>query len=101
MPLELVKDCPCGGIHRLETTDRQICETQVMDTREQHIVPLPVKRLVKRRNQSIPKAYRWYQEVELSCGTTRRVRVDATDEDQRTGFKRAERVRQHAPRSAV
>lgn len=100
-PLELVKHCPCGGIHRLETMDGRICETQVMDTGEQHTAPCPVRRLVKRRNLSIAKAYRWYQEVELSCGITRLVRIDITDEDRRTGFKRVERIRQHAPDSEI
>jgi hypothetical protein len=101
MPLELVRDCPCGAPHRLETMDGRICETQVMDTGEQHTAPCPVLKLVKRRNQSIPRMWRWYQEVELSCGGARLVRIDATEEDQRTGYKRAERVRQHAPGSPV
>jgi hypothetical protein len=100
-PLELVRNCPCGRLHRLETQDGAICETQVMDTGEQHTAPCPIKKLVKRRNLRIAKAHRWYQEVELSCGTAKRLRIDITEEDERTGFKRAERIRQHAPGSPV
>ncbi len=37
--------------------------------------------------------------VELGCGSTKRIRLDTTDEDQRTGYNRAERIRQHAPGS--
>jgi hypothetical protein len=101
LPLEIVKGCECGREHKLSTKEGAVCETLVLDTGEKHVQPLPVRQLVKRRNQSIVKAHRWYQTVELSCGNTRLIRVDNTDEDRKTGYNRADRIRQHAPGTQV
>lgn len=97
-PLELIT-CSCGAEHRLVTKDGAIYETVVADNGEQHLFECPIKRLVKRRNLGATASHRWYLEIELDCGRTLMVRVDATEDDARTGYNRTERIRQHAPTS--
>lgn len=99
-PLELVEDCGCGRKHPLVTIGGRVQETWIIDTGAAHTEPCPVRRLIRRRNLG-SSTHRWYQELELSCGRTRLIRLDSTEEDQHTGRNRAERVHQHAPDSQV
>ncbi|WP_137234697.1 hypothetical protein [Streptomyces sp. BPSDS2] len=88
-----VTDCPCSQRHDLWSKDGALHEAAILETGEVHLTPMTRIRLEPRGRRRC----RWYQLSRLSCGNTHRERLDATEEDRRRGFNRAEHLRQHPP----
>lgn len=94
--LDPVTGCRCRARHDLWAKDGAVHGAEILDTGELHHTPCQVVRLEKRGRGG---RHRWYHVVRLACGNEHRIRLDATEQDGRTGFNRAEHLRQHPPDS--
>ncbi|MFT3659935.1 MAG: hypothetical protein QM809_00655 [Gordonia sp. (in: high G+C Gram-positive bacteria)] len=89
-PLEEVADCTCGRKHRLVTVDGCVAVRRISDSGK----PLDIR--AKGRLAAIRRTTGhtdWYTTIELPCGNTRRVKINA---EEPSGQYRIERLRQAA-----
>lgn len=87
--------CPCGRPHDLWLSKGAVCEQTVLIDGSRQLDPLPITKWERRPNKE--GTYRWYHLLRLPCGNAHRVRVDNTAQDVKSGFNRAEYLRQHPP----